>query len=1174
MSSSSFDYENVHSILLRECALVLSSGPTTERMLAERLRTLLAFLGSEDVQRALEHDSEKIKKILPARYIVLDTMTTVLKANRTRKPEKVPSRRAASKETDDIALRCISCCLEKLNTRRSLWKDSSRFWKILDVVVCTLTGSNADMKSSSADEATKMSCVNALASLFSHKHYEQDLFRLTKDSQNSKLRIGHVISVLLSIAETYHEGCLTLRIRALDVIEMLCRALCDSLVEGTAQSGCRSFLPGISSCLCRLLRPTVTASSRLMISALLVWATVLSSSLSIGDQVSELEDDSDNNNNDDESCDDTSSIQTRLENMLMLRGKDKSSSSSPAPTTSSPLQQYLENTSKHVLERAKMVVPVVAHHKNWRARAAAVKFATRVLCIDDMQEAPRCLSQSAVQLLGPPLIEVILALRQDSHKEVSSLAARSFESVQRYLETKWQSLVPIIQDRLRSTVLSLPRVARRQRSGNEMQLEASLRLLQGHLELVRTQGGTLPLQSIVSSLLSVLECDLSLRKGGRIGVALESSSFYRVPFRYMRRNATIDAVSDVCIELSHVASMRDEFPNLVEEVLSSLNQDAIPTLWAPSLYILSRIFVLKTTSSRLRTLTPYIADTLLESRHWKSSTSAAELIQSSTRPVMEADRNALVIALACETIASIGRSAANGNGVFELLLLRVLYPLLERVKDPHPIVRQAASATLDILAVSGKHKSTEHLLKANLDYLVDALLARLRYLSLYPRTPSVLTVLWKHVDTAALQPLLRDCARHSLRRLRQDSSRNEPHTLDLLRLLSVIAHVIYSRCHDDDDEDQDQLDQKKEKSFLQVLEDIKSRNINEDKIKDTKTRTNSITKEELATSLELQSLAKDIAEVCLHFVGVDSPLSLHLESCRALCNAILAVCIFECRFEKILNNEEERQNVLLPLVHHTWPVILECFRRCSEKVILFSSSLKMDEEYDAASFVLSSDVLRAALEVLRTSAEVSGSFICSRFQKEMWPHLRRIVMYCTSTSSSSSSSSDKTIKLEKTWDRRDALLKNLLKTISKVLCVIAVNGDNDNKTRRRRVNIRDMVVDMGSIFFPFLSSKQYSIQIQELAFDVWRQLLLHDSDAVWYKLFTYASPKLRVLNHSKQHFEALSYDTLRILPPRVIALEKEDNSYNQVQEYCENVDKLLEYEASEIVEDDWHPGSF
>ena len=220
-------------------------------------------------------------------------------------------------------------------------------------------------------------------------------------------------------------------------------------------------------------------------------------------------------------------------------------------------------------------------------------------------------------MLGPPLIEVMLALRQDSHDEVSSLAKRSFESIQEHLATKWTSLLPIIRDRVRSTVLSLPRVARRQRSGDEMQLEACLRLLQGHLELIRTQGGTLPLQSIVSSLLSVLECDPDVRKnGGRIGVAVDTSSYYRVPFRYMRRTTTTDAARDVCIELSRVASTRDEFPNLVEDILSSLNQDAIPTLWAPSLYVLSRIFLSQDTtrdSSRMRTLIPYVADTLLES---------------------------------------------------------------------------------------------------------------------------------------------------------------------------------------------------------------------------------------------------------------------------------------------------------------------------------------------------------------------------------------------------------------------------------------------------------------------------------------------------------------------------------------------------------------------------------
>ena len=49
----------------------------------------------------------------------------------------------------------------------------------------------------------------------------------------------------------------------------------------SVQSGCRLFYR-VSVDSCRLIRPTATASSRLMISALLVWATALSSSLSIG----------------------------------------------------------------------------------------------------------------------------------------------------------------------------------------------------------------------------------------------------------------------------------------------------------------------------------------------------------------------------------------------------------------------------------------------------------------------------------------------------------------------------------------------------------------------------------------------------------------------------------------------------------------------------------------------------------------------------------------------------------------------------------------------------------------------------------------------------------------------------------------------------------------------------
>ena len=66
-------------------------------------------------------------------------------------------------------------------------------------------------------------------------------------------------------------------------------------------------------------------------------------------------------------------------------------------------------------------------------------------------------------------------------------------------------------------------------------------------------------------------------------------------------------------------------------------------------------------------------------------------------------------------------------------------------------------------------------------------------------------------------------------------------------------------------------------------------------------------------------------------MGLDSPLTLHLESSDALCNAILAVCAFEHRFEEIKDEKDERQNVLLPLVHRTWPVILECFRVSAER---------------------------------------------------------------------------------------------------------------------------------------------------------------------------------------------------------------------------------------------------
>ena len=79
---------------------------------------------------------------------------------------------------------------------------------------------------------------------------------------------------------------------------------------------------------------------------------------------------------------------------------------------------------------------------------------------------------------------------------------------------------------------------------------------------------------------------------------------------------------------------------------------------------------------------------------------------------------------------------------FHSLLLHCLYPLLEKHGCDEPVVRQAALATLQLVAaavcacecgcksvaaVVCECKSLHYLLSNNLDYIVDAVVARLRY---------------------------------------------------------------------------------------------------------------------------------------------------------------------------------------------------------------------------------------------------------------------------------------------------------------------------------------------------------------------------------------------------------------------------------------------------------------
>lgn len=65
--------------------------------------------------------------------------------------------------------------------------------------------------------------------------------------------------------------------------------------------------------------------------------------------------------------------------------------------------------------------------------------------------------------------------------------------------------------------------------------------------------------------------------------------------------------------------------------------------------------------------------------------------------------------------------------------MKVLYPLLEKLGDPHSSISQSALITLQKLAVLYGKNEVHELLIMNVDYLVDAINHRMQY----PQTQNI-----------------------------------------------------------------------------------------------------------------------------------------------------------------------------------------------------------------------------------------------------------------------------------------------------------------------------------------------------------------------------------------------------------------------------------------------------
>ncbi|KAK3276925.1 hypothetical protein CYMTET_15030 [Cymbomonas tetramitiformis] len=106
--------------------------------------------------------------------------------------------------------------------------------------------------------------------------------------------------------------------------------------------------------------------------------------------------------------------------------------------------------------------------------------------------------------------------------------------------------------------------------------------------------------------------------------------------------------------------------------------------------------------------------------------------------------NALLIQILIEGFGVLAEALKERFTRNVALLPAVMYPLLERLGDPHPLVSSAAARTLRCIALHCCYGTLEALIVANGDYLVESLCRQLRHIHAHPHAPHLFAAILRH----------------------------------------------------------------------------------------------------------------------------------------------------------------------------------------------------------------------------------------------------------------------------------------------------------------------------------------------------------------------------------------------------------------------------------------------
>lgn len=334
---------------------------------------------------------------------------------------------------------------------------------------------------------------------------------------------------------------------------------------------------------------------------------------------------------------------------------------------------------------------------------------------------------------------------------------------------------------------------------------------------------------------------------------------------------------------------------------------------------------------------------------------------------------------------------------FQPYLLGSLYHILSHLSaTSHPILREHAQLALAQIAYSTSYASSQNLILANVDYVINSVSQRLSISRLDPQAPLVLVEMIRLVGEPIV-PMVQDLVEDVFEAL-DDYHGYEEITVGLWAVLDALMSVMAGTVIENGEKRKERIETGKngetkkegdgtwnafvawyEQKRIVLDEDPADEEINprtpfSSTLPEEEEKDEPVQPEEIKIPpTRSQLVSSQILSKAVYFLSHSSPL-LRARVISLLTSAIPLLC----SPSSAEDSSSTRESDLLPVIHRSWPYILNRFNDNEPYVIL------------------------EVVKLIEALAEFVGTFMSRRILDDVWPRFKLLLLHQQPTSTSSS----------------------------------------------------------------------------------------------------------------------------------------------------------------------------